>query len=302
MPDALPDYYGILGVTHDATSDQIHAAFRHRAHECHPDLHPEDPDAVERFKQVNEAYHLLSNERQRRAYDAELTSLETRHVDVEVEVSIGLREIYEGCRIRLMVPRTTVCASCGGSGTVVLRGSARCPECAGSGWGPEEIFLGVRTRERCSRCFGRGRCPGAGTRSPCLPCHGLGGFLIPTPTDIRLPPGLQEGQRLRVPGQGQPLLNGGEGDLYVRVSVRPGPWSRREEDLVVDVPLPPRVLARGGRVPFHTPLESVELKIPRGSHYGEMLSLPGLGPPWPEGGSRGDLWVRLVPEADGRAR
>ena len=87
MPEAQPDYYSILGVAHDASPEEIHAAFRHRAQECHPDRHPGDPEAVERFKAVNEAYHLLSNEEERRAYDAGLTTREAGHADMETTIT-----------------------------------------------------------------------------------------------------------------------------------------------------------------------------------------------------------------------
>lgn len=300
MPESLPDYYGILGVAPTASVEEIHSAFRHRAQECHPDKHPGDPAAVERFKEVNEAYHLLSNERARREYDARLTTQEAGHPDVEIEVTLGLTELYRGCRLRLMVPRASVCPSCAGSGSVVTRASGRCTSCGGSGWGDEEIYLGVHSRQRCGRCQGRGRVEESGVRQPCMPCQGLGGFLVSTPTDVRLPPGLLNGQRLRVPGQGQPLLQGGEGDLYLRVTILPGAWVRRGEDLVVDLPLPARTLSRGGTVPVQTPLEHSTIAVPRGSRYGTMFRLRGLGPPYPEGGGRGDLFVRLVPAPTGR--
>ncbi len=301
MPEVAPaDYYGILGVGHDATSEEIHEAFRHRAQECHPDLHPGDPGAAERFKAVNEAYHLLSNEEERRAYDAALTTKEAGHADLETTVVLGLRELFTGCRVRLRVPHAAPCPSCGGEGLTTRVGHVRCNACGGSGWGPEEIFLGVRTRESCFRCGGRGALHTAAGRNPCLPCRGLGYHLVSTWAEVRLPPGLEEGQRLRVEGQGQPLLQGGQGDLYVRVAVRPGPWVVHGPDLVLDVPIASRVLSRGGKVPFQTPLDSLWITVRRGARYGDLLRFPGKGIPSPDGQTRGDLWIRPVPPETGR--
>lgn len=301
MPEvAPPDYYGILGVAHDASTEEIHEAFRHRAQECHPDLHPGDPAAAERFKAVNEAYHLLSNEEERRAYDAALTTKESGHADLETTVVLGLRELFSGCRVRLRVPHAAPCPSCGGDGLTARLGTLRCPSCSGSGWGPEEVFLGVRTRETCFRCMGRGTLDNRMGRGPCLPCRGLGYLLLSSWAEVRLPPGLEEGQRLRVEGQGQPLLQGGQGDLFIRITVRPGPWVLHGADLVLDVPVPPRTLSRGGKMPFHTPLDDLWITFRRGSRYGDLVHFAGKGIPTPDGSTRGDLWIRPVPPVAGR--
>lgn len=300
MPEASPDYYAILGVPHDASPEDIHAAFRHRAQECHPDLHPGDPEAVERFKSVNRAYHLLSNEQERRAYDAGLTQKEAGHTDFEATVTLGLKELFLGCRVRLMVPRATACSCCSGSGLVEMRSSGPCTACGGSGWGPEEIYLGVRSREPCGRCQGRGAWEGPAGVGPCLPCRGVGWFLVPAPTEVRLPAGLSAGQRLRVPGQGRPIFQGGQGDLFVRIEVQPGPWEREGADLIWDLPVPPRLLAKGGRVPLQTPLEHLWVTIPPRSRPGLKLPFPGRGFPRVGSERRGTLWVRLVPGDEGR--
>lgn len=300
MPEVLPDYYGILGVQQDASAHDIHEAYRHLAQECHPDLHPGDAAAAERFKSVNEAYHLLSDPEERRTYDARLTHREAAHVDLETTVVLSIQQVFTGTRVLLEVPHAVSCPSCGGRGCVEVIGIGPCPSCSGSGWGPEEIYLGVRTRERCDRCRGQGRLGHRSGPDPCFPCRGLGWVLVPTKTEVRLPAGLADGQLLRVPGQGRPLLNGGQGDLFVRVLVRSGPWERKGDDLVWDVAVPARLLASGGRVPLSTPLESVWVGIPKGSRYGLTLPLLGLGLPSPQTGRRGTLWVRLVPPSAGR--
>lgn len=301
MPEvASTDYYTLLGVPRNASTEEIHVAFRHLAHECHPDLHPGDPAAVERFKAINEAYHLLSNESERRAYDASLTTTETGHADLETTVELGLRELFTGCRVRIRVPRAAPCPSCEGEGSTLRPGRVVCNSCRGTGWGPEEVFLGVRTRESCYRCQGRGRLASGVGRSPCLPCHGVGWILLSSSTEVRLPPGLEDGQKLCVPGQGQPLLQGGQGDLFIRVHVRPGPWTRAGPDLVLDLPVPSRLLAHGGRAPLRTPIDDVWVTLPRRSHYGQVVGVPGKGVPASDGRSRGDLWVRLVPPKEGR--
>ncbi|MDE1820177.1 MAG: J domain-containing protein [Euryarchaeota archaeon] len=301
MPEvASPDYYGILGVEHDATSEEIHEAFRHRAHECHPDLHPGDDSAAERFKAVNEAYHTLSNEDERRAYDASLTTKDAGHADLETTVVLGLRELFTGCRVRLRVPRAAPCPACGGEGVASRRGAVGCTSCGGSGFGPEEVFLGVRTRESCLRCGGRGLLETGFAPSPCLPCRGLGYLLLASWTEVRLPPGLEDGQRLCVPGQGQPLLQGGQGDLFLRISLRRGTWARRGSDLVLDLPVPSRSLSHGTHLSYQTPLETIEVAVPKGARYGQHVRYLGRGLPPPEGGTRGTLWFRLVPPSAGR--
>ncbi len=287
------DFYRLLGVDPSAEPEGIREAFRREALRWHPDHRPGDPRAAEHFRALHQAYEVLSDPVRRRAYDAKVTDRSAEHPDVEAQVTLGLREVFTGLLLKLEVPHARSCGTCGGTGRELGAQLRGCPGCGGSGWGAPETLYGLRLRPLCGICHGLGSSGERWVRRPCSDCHGLGSFVVHTLLEVRVPPGLDEGTRLRVPGQGHPLLRGGAGDLVLVIHLRPGPWVRRGPDITFPLPVSSRTLSRGGRVPLVTPLDRLTVRVPRGSAPGTVLTVPGRGLPRPEGGGRGDLSLRL---------
>ncbi len=295
MALSSPSYYSVLGVEPSASPEGIREAFRREAMRWHPDRRPGDPSAAEHFREVHAAYEILSNPERRRAYDLSGADPGAQASDIEVQVTLGLREIFTGVLLKVEVPRAHPCPGCGGMGAVLREGRSLCRACAGSGWGPLRTLYGVSARAPCPVCRGSGGGERQWTRSPCTTCHGIGSLLSRTFLEVRLPPGLEEGARIRVPGQGHPLLRGGSGDLLLAIHLRRGAWSRAGPDVYFDLPVREEVRCRGGRIPVVTPLERLNVRIPRGAPWGTTLSLRGRGLPRPSGEGRGTLFLRLVP-------
>jgi molecular chaperone DnaJ len=287
------DYYRLLGVDRTTEVQGIREAFRREALRWHPDHRPGDPRAAERFRELHQAYEVLTDPARRRAYDAKVTERSSEHPDVEAQVTVGLREVFTGLLLKLRVPHASPCEGCGGTGRELGAQQTGCPGCGGSGWGPPESLYGLRLRPLCGVCHGLGSTGERPARRSCPDCHGLGALLLHTLLEVRVPAGVEDGMRLRVPGQGHPLLRGGAGDLVLVIHVRPGPWDRQGPDITFTLPVPARVLRRGGRVPLATPLERFTVRVPRGSDAGSILRVPGKGLPRAEGGGRGDLVLRL---------
>lgn len=287
------DYYTLLGVDPSTEAPGIREAFRREALRWHPDHRPGDPRAAEHFRALHQAYEVLTDPVRRRAYDARITDRSSEHPDVEAQVTLGLREVFTGLLLKLEVPHARPCGGCGGTGREWGEQRMGCPGCGGSGWGAPESLYGLRLRPLCGVCHGLGNTGDRWVERSCSDCHGLGSLLAHTLLEVRVPAGMDEGMRLRVPGQGHPLLRGGAGDLVLVIHLRPGPWTRRGPDITFSLPVSTRTLSRGGRVPLVTPLERLTVRVPRNSAPGAVLKVPGKGLPLPEGGGRGDLSLRL---------
>lgn len=287
------DYYTLLGVDPSTEAPGIREAFRREALRWHPDHRPGDPRAAEHFRALHQAYEILTDPVRRRAYDARISDRSSEHPDVEAQVTLGLREVFTGLLLKLEVPHARPCGACGGTGREWGEQRMGCPGCGGSGWGAPESLYGLRLRPLCGVCHGLGNTGDRWVQRSCSDCHGLGSLLAHTLLEVRVPAGMDEGMRLRVPGQGHPLLRGGAGDLVLVIHVRPGPWTRRGPDITFSLPVSTRTLSRGGRVPLVTPLERLTVRVPRNSAPGTVLKVPGKGLPLPEGGGRGDLSLRL---------
>src|SRR5579884_1472330 len=276
MATRVRDYYEVLGVPRTADEQQIKSAFRRLALRYHPDRNPGDPSAAERFKEINEAYAVLSDPEKRRRYDrlgpdwerfqgaGEAgdpfggVHVEYHHVSPEdLGDLFGDRGAFGGFFHDLF-----------GFGFGRARPDARGSDLEAEAWvSLEEAFTGVtRTLE-------------------------TGGRRV----EVRIPPGVQDGTRIRLAGQGGRGPGGRAGDLYLRVHLRPHPVFRREgDDLHVRVPVPLDVAILGGEVRVPTPDgKQVALRVPAGSQNRSRLRLRGLGMPSLRGGRRGDLYAEL---------
>ncbi len=306
----MKDYYRILGVGKDASAEEIKKAYRRLARKYHPDRNP-DPSAQELFKEINEAYHVLSDAVKRREYDRLLRTGDEKGVrdfveyiqrfidnlmrersrkpkrgqDIRLRLSLTLEEAAFGTEKEIEYERWVDCPQCGGKGVVGRADTAECHACGGKGRRVSGIFSFPRP---CSVCGGRGYI----LRNPCPTCYGRGRAATATRIRVTVPAGTDEGDVLKVPGKGHTGLNGGRsGDLYLRVVLREHPLFRKVgKDLHLEksVSYPLAVLGGVTKIPTLEGGE-VEVQVPPGTACGSTETIPGAGFPTTDG--RGDLIV-----------
>jgi molecular chaperone DnaJ len=316
------DYYDVLGIGREADSAAVKKAFRRLARELHPDV-SDLPDADERFKEVVEAYEVLSSNERRELYDRYgleglqsggfvPTTFDLRNIsdlfsaffgddlfaaagrgrrgaDVAAEVVIDLAEAAEGVSRSVAFRVTTSCETCHGSGLEPGTSPVTCPQCGGRGrlQHVSRTAFGEFVRaQTCSSCGGRGSV----IETPCRICEGAGRTVAERSVDVSIPAGIHDGQRIRISGQGHAGTPGGvSGDAYVLVRVRPDPRFVREgNDIVsaVDVTLTQAVLGATVEVPTLDGMRELELEP--GTQPGEVRVLRGQGMPVLSGAGRGD--------------
>ena len=321
------DYYEILGVPRDADERAIKSAFRKLARELHPDV-SDHPEAHERFREAAEAYEVLSKSETRELYDrygheglrtggfrptdfdfgnlgdlfsaffgddlfgglgGRTTRRSARGADILAEVEIELAEAAEGAKRSVEFPAVVDCSTCHGSGAAPGTSRTTCPSCSGTGrlQSVSNSFFGqvVRT-QACPQCGGGGEI----VETPCEDCAGTGRQTQPRRIDVEIPPGIHDGQRIRLSGEGHAgLLGGRSGDVYVLVNVRPDPRFVREgNDIVSAVDLTMTQAALGATVGVETLDGEHELEFEPGTQPGEIRVLRGKGMPVLQGRGRGD--------------
>ena len=315
------DYYGILGVPRTASDAEIKRAFRRLARELHPDV-SDAPDAHERFREVAEAYEVLSKPETRELYDRmghaglrgrgfepgrfDFTSLSdllsaffgddvlargrrARGADIAAQVEIDLVDAARGTTRRVPYAVDATCRRCSGSGAEPGTRLATCPTCDGSGRVEQvtrSVFGHFVRAEPCPRCGGNGRV----VEEPCEQCDGRGRVLEERMLDVQIPPGIHDGQRIRITGEGHTGSGGGRaGDVYVLVRVKPDPrFVRDGDDLFSTVELTMTEAALGTTVKVPTLDGELELEFPPGTQAGEIRVLRGRGMPVLQGFGRGD--------------
>ncbi|HXV77268.1 MAG TPA: molecular chaperone DnaJ [Candidatus Polarisedimenticolaceae bacterium] len=347
---AKKDYYEILGVGRDADEKAIKAAYRRLARKYHPDLNKGDKRSEERFKEVAEAFAVLSDTEKRARYDrggheafgagfdpfsgfdarqfdfgfgsggieellgqlfggrfggthARTTPRAARGQDLRFETRIAFLDAVRGATIDLVVPRQVRCQTCAGSGLRPGQSESTCPACSGSGR-QEREQRGMRVSVGCTTCGGRGRLPGA----PCDSCGGRGRVPSEERVKVRIPPGVADGDTLRIAGKGDAGTSGAPpGDLLLRIDVDEDARFRREgHDLICDVPVGISRAALGGEVDVPTLNGPATIKLPQGTRSGQRFRLRGKGVPASGGRPAGDLFavIQIHPprKLEGRSR
>ncbi len=317
------DYYAVLGIPRNATADEIKRAYRKMARQYHPDLNHE-PDAEERFKEINEAYEVLSDPEKRAMYDrygtvepgmggfggfsdpfdlfneifSGLGGFGTRRGaprrgnDLRVEVEITFEEAARGVTKEIAVRRRERCPTCRGTGAAPGSRPDRCPECRGTGQvrRVQHTFLGSFVNiVTCPRCGGTGTI----IRQPCPDCNGSGYVYVTRRLSVQIPAGIEHGMSIRLSGEGEPGERGGPpGNLYVTVKVKPHAYFKRQgDDILLELRLNVAQAALGDRVRVPTLEGEREIRIPAGIQPGTVLRLRDLGFPHLRGGGRGDQLV-----------
>ena len=323
------DYYEVLGVSRDATDEEIKRAFRKLAFQYHPDRNRED-GAEERFKEVNEAYEVLSDADKRAAYDrfghggAEGffgrgfegfdfggfgdifeaffggTSTATRRApkrghDLRYKISISFEEAALGCEKEIDITRTEICSTCRGTGSKPGSQPSRCPSCDGTGQirrVQRSLFGQFINTTVCSQCRGEGRL----ITDPCRDCKGTGFQKKKRRISVKVPAGVDDGNGIRLSGEGDAGLRGGSsGNLYVVLSVaRHEFFTRDGDDVVYELPVNFAQAALGAEVEVPTLYGKSKLKIPSGSQTGKAFRLKDKGIPHLHSSGRGDQLVKLL--------
>ncbi len=327
-------YYETLSIERTASDGDVKAAFRKQAMQWHPDRNPGDKDAEHRFKEVNEAYEVLKDPDKRAAYDrfghaafehggmggaahgfgadfgtafSDLFegifgmssgrgrgSGRERGADLRYNMEIALQEAYGGKTAQIRIPTSVTCEACSGSGAKVGTKPKACPMCAAHG--KIRHSQGFFTLERtCPNCQGRGQV----IDNPCGSCAGSGRVTRERMLSVNIPPGVEDGTRIRLAGEGEAGVRGGPaGDLYIFLSIGAHPFFQREgADLHCRVPVSMVTAALGGE--FEVPTidgGKTRVKVPEGTQSGRRFRLQGKGMPVLRARQTGDMYVQVAVE------
>jgi len=327
------DYYEVLEVSRDAGAEEIKRAYRRKALKYHPDNYKGPKDEAEAlFKELAEAYEVLSDPEKRQRYDryghaglrgagmhdfsrmdfSDILSMfgfgdlfgfggarasAPRGMDLETEIELSLEQVASGVDQTLEFERTDYCDACSGSGAAPGTSRKRCATCGGRGQVRQQMqgLLGISVRiTACPRCRGEGSV----VSQPCEKCGGSGRQRKHRVLTVHVPPGIHDGQVVRIRGEGEPGPGGaGRGDLHVRVLVRPHPLLVRQgDDLICQVPISFTQAALGGEIDVPTLAGIEKLHVPAGTQSGEVLTMKQRGLPSARGGGRGRQLVQVVVE------
>ncbi|WP_417596315.1 molecular chaperone DnaJ [Oceanospirillum sp.] len=330
------DYYEILGVSKDDDEKAIKKAYRRLAMKYHPDRNPDDEEAAEKFREATEAYDVLTTPEKRSAYDQyghagvdgqagyggggfggggaggfgdifgdvfgdifgggggrHDPSAPQRGSDLRYRLDLNLEEAVHGTTVSIKVPTLVECDSCHGSGSADGSAPVTCSTCGGHGQvRMQQGFFSVQ--QTCPSCHGRG----TEIKNPCRKCHGDGRIQEQKTLSVKIPPGVDTGDRIRLSGEGEAGANGGPaGDLYVQVSVRQHEIFERDgRDLYCEVPVSFVDAALGGELEVPTLDGRVKLKIPAETQTGKLFRLRGKGVKPVRGGAQGDLLCKVLVE------
>lgn len=335
------DYYDVLGVNRGASEDEIKKAYRKEAKKYHPDLHPGDKEAEAKFKEINEAYEVLSNADKKARYDqfghagvdpnygagagggggfggfedfgdifsnifgggfggfggGQRRNGPVRGKDIRTGVLLTFEEAAFGCKKKVEITRQEECPTCKGSGAKPGTKPVKCKKCNGMG------RIRTQTRTPFGMMANETVCPdcrGSGTVviDPCKDCRGTGRVRKTNKIEVTIPAGINEGQSMQIPGQGEMGLRGGaSGDLLVTISIKPHEIFKREGyDVHIEIPITFVQAALGSTIKVPTIDGVVEYDIPEGTQTGTVFRLRNKGIQYLRSKSRGDEYVKVTIE------
>jgi molecular chaperone DnaJ len=331
------DYYETLGINLQASADEIKQAYRKLAMKHHPDRNSGDKDAEQKFKEAKEAYEILSDEQKRRAYDqyghaavdpsmggrgpggfsgggfddifdifgdifggnragagsGRGAPSGQRGADLRYNLELTLEEAVTGKTVQIKFPNYVGCEICHGSGARAGSKPTTCKTCGGVGQvRMQQGFFTIQ--QTCPSCHGQGKV----IAEPCTNCHGQGRTKQTKTLSVKIPPGVDDGDRIRLGGEGEAGTQGGSaGDLYVQIHVKEHPiFKREDENLFCDVPISFSIAALGGDLEIPTLDGRIKLHIPPETQTGKIFRLRGKGVKLPRSHNHGDLLCRVVIE------
>ncbi len=327
---AKRDYYDVLGVSRTASADEVKKSYRRLAMKHHPDRNKNDSSAENKFKEAKEAYEVLSDADKRATYDRfghdglksgpggaggfgaegfgdifgdvfgdifgggrQRRSQVFRGADLGYELRLNLETAVSGDSVTIDVPTQVACETCDGSGATKGSEPVKCSTCGGAGQvRMQQGFFSIQ--QSCPACKG----VGTTIASPCSDCHGRGRVHKTKTLSVKVPAGVDDGDRIRLSGEGEAGRNGGPpGDLYVEIRVNPHQlFSRDGADLACEIPISMATATLGGEVELPTLNGNVSLKIPGGTQSGKVFRLRGKGVTTVRDARQGDLFAKVSVE------
>ncbi len=334
------DYYEILSVPKNSSKDEIKKAYRKLAQKHHPD---KSGGNEEKFKEINEAYYVLGDEKRRAEYDrygrvftgagfegfsaqggpasgwdfsefgadfpdlseifgeflgfrgGESRGRKRRGRDISIDAELSFEDASFGATRKILLTKPAFCEACNGKGADKDAVLNTCPYCQGAGKINEtrNSFFGTFTAlKTCEHCRGAGKIPS----KKCPVCKGEGVIRKTEEVSVEIPPGIYDGEMIKLTGKGEAISGGIAGDLYVKIHVKPHRIFKREgNDLTIELNLPLSDALLGGEKKIKTLDGELKVKIPAGINYGEILRIRGKGIPHRQGG-RGDLMIKILVE------
>ena len=326
---AKRDYYEVLGLNKDAPEDEIKKAYRKLAMKYHPDRNPDNPKAEESFKEAKEAYEVLTDANKRAAYDhyghagvdasaagagagfggfsdafgdifsdifgagGRSRSTVFRGADLRYNLEITLEDAARGTETRIRIPALEECETCKGTGAKPGTQPTQCTTCHGHGQvRMQQGFFSIQ--QTCPRCHGTGKM----IQNPCQPCEGSGRLKKHKTLSVKIPSGVDEGDRIRLSGEGEAGVNGGpSGDLYVVIHIKPhAVFTRDHNDLHCEMPISFTTAALGGDIEIPTLEGSAKIKVPAETQSGKVFRLRGKGIKGVRSAAHGDLLCHVIVE------
>ena len=325
------DYYEVLGVGKNASKDEIKKAYRRLSKQYHPDLNKE-ADATEKFKEIQEAYEVLSDDQKKARYDQfghedptqgfggggagfdgfggfedifnsffggggrrRDPNAPRQGADLQYTMTLSFEEAVFGTETTIEIPKEEECDTCKGSGAKPGTKPETCSHCKGTGQLNVEQntpFGRIVNRRVCQHCSGTGKI----IKNKCATCHGKGTVKKRNKIQVKVPAGVDDGQQLRIPGKGEPGINGGPaGDLFVVFQIKPHEFFERDgDDIYCEMPITFAQAALGDEIEVPTMHGKVKLKVPAGTQTGTRFRLKGKGVPNVRGYGQGDQHIRIL--------